>query len=104
VIAKDTGMTLDKFNSQCAKLAVQDQINLKFVQQLLHFEAEKIKILAENKELPPHIDQAMPQKLVDIEKNEPHRMFNLFLELKGLLSLFFFLMENLDFISNFLFS
>jgi hypothetical protein len=101
-IAKETGMTLDKFNSKCAELAVRDQINLKFVQQLFHFESEKIKILSENEELPPHMDQAMPQSLLDMEKNDPTRLFNPFLELQG--SLFCFFFKKSRFISDFPFS
>jgi hypothetical protein len=88
--AKEPGMTLDKLSSKSAYLAMQDPINLKFAKQLFQFEAEKMQMLQENDELPPHMNQAIPQKLVDMEKNEPHRMYNLFLELKGLFSLFFF--------------
>jgi hypothetical protein len=88
--AKEPGMNLDKYNTTSAELAVRDQINLKFAKQLFHFESEKIAILQENDKLPAHMDQAMPQSLIDLEKNEPNRMFNPFLELKGFLSLFSF--------------
>lgn len=53
-------MTLDKYNSKCAELAVHDWINLKFVQQLFHFEAKKNEIIAENEKLPPHMDNGGP--------------------------------------------
>ncbi|OAV88550.1 hypothetical protein PTTG_29003 [Puccinia triticina 1-1 BBBD Race 1] len=63
--AKEPSMNLDKYNFKSAELA------------------EKIAILQEEEELPRHMDQAVPQVLVDMEKNEPDKMFNQFLRLKG---------------------
>ncbi|KAI9625284.1 hypothetical protein KEM48_010973 [Puccinia striiformis f. sp. tritici PST-130] len=76
-------LDLDKLNKKSAKLAVRDQLNLKFSKQVFAFQAEKISLLAAGEELPPHMDQDIPQKLVDMEKDEPLRMHNSFMRLKG---------------------
>ncbi|OAV89021.1 hypothetical protein PTTG_28844 [Puccinia triticina 1-1 BBBD Race 1] len=69
--AKEPSMTLEKYNTRSAKLAVRDQINIKFAKQLFNFEEEKIAILQADEELPPHMDQPIPQVLVlDMEKND----------------------------------
>ncbi|KAA1091010.1 hypothetical protein PGT21_020568 [Puccinia graminis f. sp. tritici] len=80
--AKET-LDLDKLNKKSSELAVRDQINLKFSNQLFHFQEEKIALIESGEELPEHMDQDIPQKLVDMEENEPKRMFSPFLELKG---------------------
>ncbi|KAI9620808.1 hypothetical protein H4Q26_013478 [Puccinia striiformis f. sp. tritici PST-130] len=76
-------LDLDKLNKKSAKLAVRDQLNLKFSIQVFAFQAEKISLLAAGEELPPHMDQDIPQKLVDMEKHEPLRMHNSFMRLQG---------------------
>ncbi|KAI7940677.1 hypothetical protein MJO28_012962 [Puccinia striiformis f. sp. tritici] len=75
-------LDLDKLNKKSAKLAVRDQLNLKFSIQVFAFQAEKISLLAAGEELPPHMDQDIPQKLVDMEKHEPLRMHNSFMRLQ----------------------
>ncbi|KAA1126543.1 hypothetical protein PGTUg99_026820 [Puccinia graminis f. sp. tritici] len=81
--AKKPFMNVEKLATESAKSAVRDQINLKFCKELCAFEAEKTAILQEGEELPPHMDQEIPQKLVDMEENQPKKMFNQFLDLKG---------------------
>jgi hypothetical protein len=49
----------------------------------LKFDSEKLDLLEDGKELPDHMDQAIPQDLEDMEKNEYSRIFNPYLELKG---------------------
>ncbi|EFP86454.2 uncharacterized protein PGTG_12410 [Puccinia graminis f. sp. tritici CRL 75-36-700-3] len=81
--AKKPFMNVEKLATESAKLAIRDQINLKFCKELFAFEAEKTAILQEGEELPHHMDQEIPQKLVDMEENQPKKMFNQFLDLKG---------------------
>ncbi|EFP84007.1 uncharacterized protein PGTG_09720 [Puccinia graminis f. sp. tritici CRL 75-36-700-3] len=76
-------LNLDKLNAKSAKLAVRDQINLRFSKQVFNFQSEKIALLAAGEELPTRFEQDIPQKLVDMEEKEPKRMFNAYLELKG---------------------
>ncbi|POV99603.1 hypothetical protein PSTT_13685 [Puccinia striiformis] len=76
-------LDLEKLNKKSAQLAVKDQLNLKFSKQVFAFQAEKISLLAAGEELPCHMDQDIPQKLVDMEKDEPMRMHNSFMWLKG---------------------
>jgi hypothetical protein len=85
-------LTLDKLRVKSSKLAVQDQLNLKFSKQVFDFQAEKIVLVARGEELPTHMEQDIPQKLVDMEEKEPKRMLNPYLELKGfyLFDFFFF--------------
>ncbi|EFP86785.2 uncharacterized protein PGTG_13167 [Puccinia graminis f. sp. tritici CRL 75-36-700-3] len=80
--AKET-LSLKKLNKKSSKLAARDAINLKFSEQVFKFEAEKIGLLQREEELPPEIEQSIPQKLLDMEENESKRLFNPFLELKG---------------------
>ena len=47
------------------------------------FQAEKLVLLENDEELPDHIKKEIPQELLDMEQNEPKRMFNPLLELKG---------------------
>jgi hypothetical protein len=47
---------------------VRNPINLKFAKELFKFQEEKIRILAKDKELPPHMKQELPQRLLDMEK------------------------------------
>ncbi|EFP81051.1 uncharacterized protein PGTG_07303 [Puccinia graminis f. sp. tritici CRL 75-36-700-3] len=81
--AKKPLTNLEKLNTESAKLAFRDQMNLKFCKQLFEFESKKIATLEEDGELPPEMDQPIPQTLVDLEEKEPDRMFNRFLDLRG---------------------
>ncbi|EFP94111.1 uncharacterized protein PGTG_20148 [Puccinia graminis f. sp. tritici CRL 75-36-700-3] len=76
-------LTVEKLRVESSKLAVQDQLNLKFSKQVFDFQAEKIALVARGEELPTHMEQDIPQKLVYMEEKEPKRMFNPYLELKG---------------------
>ena len=71
-------------NAKSSELGVQDQINLQFSKQVFKFHKEKIEILKSGEDLPKHMDQDVPEILVKMEKEEKSRMFNPFLELKGL--------------------
>ena len=77
-------------------MGVQDQINLKFSKQLFAFQAEKILLLENDEELPDHMKKEITQELLDMEKNEPKRMFNPFLELKGFIPAIIFLSKMQD--------
>ncbi|EFP93436.2 uncharacterized protein PGTG_19239 [Puccinia graminis f. sp. tritici CRL 75-36-700-3] len=81
--AKEPLMNLEKLNKKSSDLAVRDQINLTFCKQLFDFQEKKLNILQAGEELPPDMDQDVPQVLVDMEKNEYKRMFSPYLELKG---------------------
>ncbi|EFP82632.1 uncharacterized protein PGTG_08828 [Puccinia graminis f. sp. tritici CRL 75-36-700-3] len=76
-------VNLDKLDKKSAEFGVRDQINRKFSKQLFKFDAKKLELLENGEELPTHMDQEIPQELVDMEEKEPKRMFNSFLELKG---------------------
>jgi hypothetical protein len=80
--AKET-LSLKKLNEKSSKLAARDAINLKFSEQVFKFEAEKIGLLQREEEIPPEMEQLIPQKLLDMEENESKRLFNPFLKLKG---------------------
>jgi hypothetical protein len=74
---------MDKLNKRSAELAVQDQINWNFTNQLIKFEEEKLAILENKEELPEEMDKPIPPDLINMEDNAPQRLFNPFLELKG---------------------
>ncbi|EFP92502.1 uncharacterized protein PGTG_18327 [Puccinia graminis f. sp. tritici CRL 75-36-700-3] len=76
-------VNLDKLDKKSAEFGVRDQINRKFSKQLFKFDAKKLELLENGEELSTHMDQEIPQELVDMEEKEPKRMFNSFLELKG---------------------
>ncbi|KAA1102937.1 hypothetical protein PGTUg99_037473 [Puccinia graminis f. sp. tritici] len=81
--AKEPLMNLEKLNKKSSDLAVRDQINLTFCKQLFDFQEKKLNILQAGEELPPDMDQDVPQVLVDMEKNEYKRMFSPYLQLKA---------------------
>ncbi|EFP91328.2 uncharacterized protein PGTG_16982 [Puccinia graminis f. sp. tritici CRL 75-36-700-3] len=76
-------VNLDKLDKKSAEFGVRDQINRKFSRKLFKFDAKKLELLENGEELPTHMDQEIPQELVDMEEKEPKRMLNSFLELKG---------------------
>jgi hypothetical protein len=84
--SKET-MNMDILNKKSADLGVRDQINQKFAKELIRFQEDKVAILQHEEELPEDMDQPIPQNLVNMEKNALGRLFNPFLELKGLFSL-----------------
>jgi hypothetical protein len=86
--AKQT-LNEEKLDKESAKLGVRDQINRTFCKKLFEFNAEKIDLLENEQELPDHMDQEIPQDIMDMEENEFSRMFNPFLELKGSYFTFF---------------
>ena len=88
-------------NAKSAELGVRDQINLQFSKQVFKFHEEKIEILKSGEDLPKHMDQDVPEMLVQMEKEEKSRMFNPFLELKGFFMINFLIYKS--FINQFLF-
>ena len=88
-------------NAKSSELGVRDQINLHFSKQVFKFQEEKIEILKSGEELPKNMDQDVPEILVKMENEEKSRMFNPFLELKGLFLINFLISKS--FINHLLF-
>ncbi|PLW22365.1 hypothetical protein PCASD_15908 [Puccinia coronata f. sp. avenae] len=76
-------MKLDKLNKKSLEFGVRDQINQKFAKQLFDYKAERVAIIKSGEELPEDMTNEIPQKLVDMEKNNPEKLFNPFLKLRG---------------------
>jgi DNA-binding PadR family transcriptional regulator len=83
---KENALTvnLEKLNEKSAEFGIQDQTNRKFTKQIISFREKKKELLLDGKEIPPDMDQPIPQDLVDLESKDKTRVLSPFLKLKGL--------------------
>jgi hypothetical protein len=77
-------MNEEKLDEKSVELGIRDQTNRKFAKKIIAFRATKKALLQDGQELPPEMDQPIPQDLVDLELKDKTRMLSPFLKLKGL--------------------
>ncbi|EFP83637.2 uncharacterized protein PGTG_09350 [Puccinia graminis f. sp. tritici CRL 75-36-700-3] len=77
-------LNLEKLNEKSAEFGIRDQTNRKFAKQIISFREKKKELLLDGKEIPPDMDQPIPQDLVDLESKDKTQVLSPFLKLKGL--------------------
>ena len=65
------------------EFGVQYQLSCHFVSKIYDLKKLKKKLTNDNKPMPDNLKSKIPQNIVDLEKNDPNNLLNLFLELEG---------------------